>query len=221
MSAYIFDTETTGLKDPVLIEAAWLQINNPVELTVTKEFCLRYKPTKAIELGALATHHIMDEDLVDCGPSTDFMLPLDADYLIGHNIDYDWKVIGAPAIKRIDVLALCRKLWPEQDQHSQSVMLYLLERTTARDRLRNAHSALEDVKTCYTILGHVLQKLGGVADWEALWKESEAARIPTIMPFGKHKGVAISKVPADYKRWLLGQPDVDPYLIQAFRSPAK
>jgi exodeoxyribonuclease X len=35
------------------------------------------------------------------------------------------------------------------------------------------------------------------------------------MPFGKHRGVAMAEVPADYKRWLRGQPDVDPYLRQA------
>ena len=51
--------------------------------------------------------------------------------------------------------------------------------------------------------------------WEDIWQASELARIPTIMPFGKHKGTAIADIPADYKRWLLGQPDVDPYLRKA------
>ena len=46
---------------------------------------------------------------------------------------------------------------------------------------------------------------------------SEAARIPTIMSFGKHKGMPIKDVPADYKRWLLGQSDIDPYLAIALR----
>jgi exodeoxyribonuclease X len=38
------------------------------------------------------------------------------------------------------------------------------------------------------------------------------------MSFGKHKGTAIKDVPADYKRWLLGQPDVEPYLAKALRA---
>ena len=33
---------------------------------------------------------------------------------------------------------------------------------------------------------------------------------------GKHKGIAIADIPNDYKRWLLNQDNIDPYLIQAF-----
>jgi exodeoxyribonuclease X len=40
------------------------------------------------------------------------------------------------------------------------------------------------------------------------------------MTFGKHKGVAIKEIPGDYKRWLLGQPDVDPDLAKALRGEA-
>jgi exodeoxyribonuclease X len=35
------------------------------------------------------------------------------------------------------------------------------------------------------------------------------------MTFGKWKGTPVKDVPYDYKRWLLGQPDVDPYLRKA------
>jgi exodeoxyribonuclease X len=35
------------------------------------------------------------------------------------------------------------------------------------------------------------------------------------MTFRKHKGTAIKDVPADYKAWLMKQPDVDLYLSKA------
>jgi exodeoxyribonuclease X len=38
------------------------------------------------------------------------------------------------------------------------------------------------------------------------------------MTFGKHKGMHIKDMPADYKRWLLGQPELDPCLIRALRG---
>jgi exodeoxyribonuclease X len=38
------------------------------------------------------------------------------------------------------------------------------------------------------------------------------------MTFGKHKGTPLSEVPKDYVRWLLDQPNVDPYLRQAFTA---
>src|SRR5574340_1199149 len=217
MTALIFDTETTGLVEPQVIEAAWLKINNPVDLKVVDSFRQRYTPTKKIELGALSTHHIMDEDLADCPMHFDFALSTDVLYLIGHNIDYDWKVVGEPNVKRICTLALSRSLWPELDAHRQSAMLYHLERASARDRLKGAHSASCDVENCLVILRHIVVKLG-VETWEQLWVASEKARVPVTMPFGKWKGTPIADVPKDYVRWLLGTPDVDPYLRKAFEK---
>src|SRR6218665_2225992 len=49
-------------------------------------------PKKPIELGALATHHILDEELADCPPASGFSLPPGTEYLIGHDVDYDWQV---------------------------------------------------------------------------------------------------------------------------------
>ncbi|NYT61251.1 3'-5' exonuclease [Alcaligenaceae bacterium] len=217
MTAIIFDTETTGADEPQIIEAAWLRLDSPTTLNVTEEFEQRYRPTQRITLGALATHHIYDEELTDCPPHTDFKLPPDVQYIIGHNVDYDWKVAGQPKVKRICTLALSRSLYPDADSHSQSAMIYLIDRPNARNLLRSAHSALADVQNCRLLLANLISLSGPVADWEALWRLSEQARIPKIMTFGKHKGLAIADVPADYKRWLLGQSDVDPYLRAALK----
>ncbi len=180
----------------------------------------RFKPPKPTQLGGLATHHILDEELELCRPSAAFQLPDGAEYLIGHNVDYDWSAIGEPDIKRICTCAISRMLWPEADSHSQSAMIYLLERKNARTMLRNAHSAADDVRNCLVLLMHIVEKLGRVASWEELWEVSERARIPTHMPVGKHKGMAIADLPRDYIGWFLRQPDVDPYLEKALRGEA-
>lgn len=219
--AIIFDTETTGINEPEIIEAAWLEINelNAMKSTIgsSTSFSQRYRPSKPIELGAMAVHHIMDEDLVGYPSSSSFMLPDDVEYLIGHNVDFDWGATGKPDVKRICTLALSRSLWPELDSHSQSAMLYFLERDRARELLRNAHRADDDVINCHILLIHILKKLDldKVKTFEDLWVCSEEARIPKIMTFGKHKGTPIKEIPSDYKAWLLRQPDVDQYLIKA------
>jgi len=64
------------------------------------------------------------------------------------------------------------------------------------------------------ILDHICQQLG-VKTAEDLYAESEKARIPTTMPFGKHKGMLLSDIPSDYKQWLLTQGDIDPNLRKA------
>ena len=220
MTVYIFDSETTGLNEPHLIEAAWLKLKDISSLTVTADFLQRYKPGKPIELSALATSHILDEELDGCEPYNTFALPEDVEYLIGHNVDYDWRVIGEPDVKRICTRALSSKLWPAADSHTQSAMIYLHYRTEAAGLLRNAHAALDDVKNCRLLLVKILDTLAvtlgrPVSDWEELWDISEDARIPTVIGFGKHRGMAISDLPSDYKRWLLNQSDLDPYVRKA------
>ena len=215
--AIIFDTETTGKNSPVLIEAAWLHLESLNPFSTSNSFNQRYNPDKKIELGALATHHILDEELTDCSPSTSFKLPENTEYLIGQNIDYDWNVIGQPNIKRICTLALSRMVWPELDAHNQSALLYFVDRQNARDKLKNAHSALADVENCAFILEKLITKLN-ITTVEDLWKISEKARIPSHMTFGKHKGVAIADIPRDYKTWLLNQDNIDAYLKKALEA---
>lgn len=220
MTAIIFDSETTGFKDPQMVEGAYLKLADIQTLEVVEEFLQRYKADKPIELGALATSHIYDEELADCPPHTDFALPAGTTYIIGHNVDYDWGVIGRPDVKRICTQALSRALWPDADSHSQSAMIYLHYREHARGLLQNAHAALDDVHNCRRLLVKILAELAArngssVFSFEDLWMISEEARIPTVIRFGKHAGSKIEDIPASYKSWLLGQPDVDPYLRKA------
>ena len=216
-NAIIFDTETTGRTGAVLIEAAWLELNSLSPFKTSNPFNQRYNPGRKIELGALATHHILDEELINCPDASTFNISSHINCIIGHNIDYDWNVIGQPNVKRICTLALARNVWPDLDAHNQSALLYFLDRHNARDKLKNAHLALADVENCAFILEKIVNKLE-IATIEELWNVSEQARIPSHMTFGKHKGVAIVDIPRDYKAWLLSQDNVDMYLKKALEA---
>ena len=215
--AIIFDVEATDKKDAVIIEAASLDVTSLAPFEVSNPWVQRYNPGKPISLGALATHHIMDEELVNCPASSSFRLPAGTKYIIGHSIDFDWEAISSPEVKRICTLALARSLWPELDSHTQSALLYHLERETAREQLKNAHSALADVWICSKIVQQIIEKLKPTS-LDALWEMSEKARVPTIMPFGKHKGELISALPADYKRWALRLDNITGYLRKALEA---
>lgn len=215
--AIIFDTETTGKIDAVLIEAAWLELNSLSPFKTSNPFNQRYNPGKKIELGALATHHILDEELINCPDASTFNISSHIEYIIGHNIDYDWNIIGQPNVKRICTLALARKVWPELDAHNQSALLYFVDRHNARGKLKNAHSALADVENCAFILEKIVNKLE-IASIEELWNTSEKARIPSHMTFGKYKGELITRIPKDYKLWLLNQDNVDMHLKKALEA---
>ncbi len=221
-AALIIDTETTDTEAPQVIELAYMgPLMTPLGEAVTASF--RFKPSKPISLGAMATHHIIEADLAGCDvwPGK-WELPRDfssVQYLVGHNVDFDWKAIGQPNLKRICTLALARSIWPKLDSHSLSAMIYhLYPQAMARELLRNAHSAEADVGLAHRLLAAVYDAVGRPDTWEKFWQISERARVPTIMPMGKHKGIPIAHVPRDYKQWLLRQPDVDPYLAKALRS---
>jgi exodeoxyribonuclease X len=217
----IFDTETTDLIEPVLIETAGIYIDgNPFD-EQNKTFNQRYNPEKPISYGAMATHHIFDEELANCPKSSDFKLADNVKYLIGHNIDFDWKVIGCPNVRRIDTLAMSRAVYPELDSHGLIALSYALcdpdKKKQLRDILKNAHSALTDVKLCLGVLRNILKKVD-LHKWSDIYAFSEQARIPNVMLFGKHKGVAIKDLPKDYIVWLKKQPDIDEYLLKAIGS---
>ena len=218
----VFDTETTGITEPVLIEAAGIIINGSPFNEQTETFNSRYNPGKPISFGAMATHNILDCDLIDCPPATEFKLPENTAYLVGHNIDFDWEVIGKPDVRLIDTLPMARKLWPQCDSHNLGALSYALcdesERPEIREKLINRHSALTDVELCLELLRLILKEKSGLKSWGDIWRFSEEARIPDIMPFGKHKGTVIKDLPEDYKDWLLKQQDVDKYLKTALRT---
>lgn len=220
MTALIFDTETTGGNEPALIEAGGLIFTSEekVDLRPAVRFCQRYNPGVPSTLGALAVHHILDEELADCPPASSFALPDGLNYIIGHNIDYDCKVIGEPRIRRICTLALSRSFYPELESHTLGAMAYHFMGAEARPLLKDAHNAASDCETTRHVLRHLLPGVvarGFLLTWEGLYACSELSRVPTVMSFGKHKGAPVSELPRDYVDWLLKQPDMDRYLRQA------
>jgi exodeoxyribonuclease X len=214
----IFDTETTGIIDPILIEAAGIYIEGSPFNEQNNSFIQRYNPEKPISYGAMAIHNILDEDLIGCPKSSQFKLDDQVKYLIGHNIDFDWVVIGKPDVLRIDTCAMAREIYPEFDSHSLSALSYGLEgsdkRKEVREILKNNHNALTDVKLCLDLLRKILIKKD-LHKWSDIYNFSEEARVPKTMLFGKHKGTPIKDIPPDYKEWLKKQPDIDEYLLKA------
>lgn len=221
--AYVFDTETTGIVEPQIIQAASVAIDldGRDQLGAVAH---SYMPSKPIELGAMATHKITPESLGGCPPHTDFRFDeyVPGDYMIGHNVDFDWKAAGSPMVHRICTLAIARTLWPQLDSHRQEALAYFAWGNAATARLQNAHSALADVGVLCDLwrdlfLPMIRKALPGELAWDRIWMFSEDCRIPRIMTFGKHKGLPIGKVPLSYIKWYTGTPDQDPYLVEAFR----
>jgi exodeoxyribonuclease X len=226
MSVLAFDTETTDRKEGrEIIEAAWIAIaadvglmgnepdRIPAVLQPAEIFCCRYRPTKPINFGALAVHHILPEELTECPPSSSFTLPEGVEYLIGHSCDFDWEAAGSPDVKRICTLAMSKHLWPQADSHSQSALLYQLLGMTPDTRalLQGAHSALTDARNNLLLLAAILEAKPDIKTWSALHAYSEDCRIPLYCPMKRWEGQLLTEMEDGAISWCLRQDFIDPW----------
>lgn len=242
----IFDTETTSTDpDREIIEAAWIrpievadlvgpsdQIPRPVLPQIDapndgRSFVRRYRPSKPSTFGSLAVHHILAAELMGCPPSSEFALPSGVEYIVGHNIDFDWEAAGKPPnVKRICTAAMARYVWTDVDSYSQSALLYYVLGATheTRQMLKDAHSALVDVTNNAILLEHILEARPEITTWSQLYAYSEQCRIPRTMPIGDKqglKGLTLDEaVEADpgFVDWCLRQAWIDPYLAEGLRQ---
>lgn len=221
-TALILDTETSSLKGlPIEIAHCGIVIENGA-LVYDKEnmFNQLYSiGDERIELGAMSTHNIIDSDLLGMPHFSEFRLPEGVDYLIGHNIDYDINTIALcgdqPKVKSICTLAIARKLLPDLNTHKLTTLMYhFLRHETARELIKNAHRASEDVYFT-AILCAKLMKINDITSIEQLYALSEDARIPDRMHFGKHRGTLLTELDPGYIKWLRKQDNVDLYLMKA------
>jgi exodeoxyribonuclease X len=227
-SAIILDTETTGFDEPEVIELAYMgPFDSPLPYGYVQ--LQNFKPSKPIQLGALATHHIIEDDLESFPPWPGaWMYPDGVEYIIGHSVDFDWKLIGSPPnVKRICTLALARYVWPKIDSHSLTALIYhIYPRTLARDLVKNAHNAAADVDLCARVLDQLQDAVGRPSTLDQLWRASEKARVPTHFTFGKYDGMPIAevrKLDPGYIGWCLRSCDIvteDVYYQKALRGEA-
>lgn len=226
MQAIILDTETHTLNgQPIEIAYAPIQVNEG-KLTLDKSqiFDQLYRADEPISYAAMAVHHILESELIDQPHYTTFSLPQQTTYIIGHNIDYDIRAIekcgvDTSHIKAICTLALARLVWPDAEAHNISALIYMITKGSekAREMIKKAHRADMDIILTANILMHEIHHLN-IQSIEDLYKASEDARIPRTINFGKHRGSAITDLPADYMQWLLRQDDLDPYLRKAIEN---
>lgn len=237
-AAYVIDTETTGEEPvPEVIELGISRLSasqfaEGVSLEAHSVFLGRFKPTNRIKFSAMAVHHILPHELEGERPSAEakLQLPNDMAYMIGHNVDYDWRALGEPACKRICTLAIARRIWPGNDGHSLGAMSYQLasDLDAMKEALHGMHSAGDDVELTAMLLGAMWETewMKGIDSWEALWEFSEDARLPRWWTFGKYKGTPLLKenglpVDAGYMMWVARQLEMEPYIKLACQLALK
>lgn len=198
----ILDTETASLSGGV-VEIAWIDIDE--DLNVVSRFRSFVNPEKPIEAGASAIHGILDKDVAQSPKLRDLTTywGFEPPRLIGHNAPFDIRMVkkDLSISEHLCTLALSRIYVKGVDNHKlQTLRQHFGLPENA------AHSALGDVETTLGLLKHLVQ-LSGVS-LQTLWDRGQEPKMLAKMPFGLHKGKVFSKVPKDYRDWLLQQDDL-------------
>lgn len=204
LRAIFYDTETTGFdaaKDRIIEIAAY-------DATTQASFVSLVNPGCPIPPETTAIHNITNEMVVSA-PTFAEVLPeflkfCEGDVvLIAHNNDaFDIHFLKheftraqkeMPDWKFLDTLKWARKYRPDLPRHSLQFLreVYGIE-------ANNAHRALDDV----IILQKVFSLMTGDLTLEDIHTLSKQVRQLQHMPFGKHQGKPLAKVPKEYVAWL-------------------
>ena len=229
--ALVLDTETTSLDFKVaeVIEYSSASVLDIVEEVTNETLNIPtelYNPTDPIkpEVSAITniSNRMIERDAI--GPFTDHLDTIQKEldsfkYYIAHNAFYDSNVLEGVGLKmpqQLCTMRLAKKLYADDNDitgYGLAYLRYALDLPVPEDTI--GHRANADVMMTGLLFVQLVAKAAelGVIDAEAddlgaeLIEYLAAPVIITKMPFGKHKGQPLNKVPISYWQWALENMD--------------
>ena len=200
-----YDTETTGIRadsDRIIEIAAYDPVGE-------KTFCKFVNPGMPIPEESTKITGITDEMVKDADNfatvGLEFLRFCEGDVvLIAHNNDSfdkfflmnEFKRAGVPFpnFTYIDTLKWARKYRPDLPRHA---LQYLREIYGVE--MNSAHRALDDVMVLYQIFSQMIGDLDMETIIKLIYHSDQTIK---QMPFGKHRGEPLEKLPKFYLKWL-------------------
>jgi DNA polymerase III alpha subunit (gram-positive type) len=205
----VVDVETTGVNPAVdrVVEVACALVRDGREV---EAFSTLIDPGCVIPAVASAVHHITNEHVRGSPLLDDFRATLTqmcaGAVVVAHNARFDLGFL--PFLTHRPTLCsmrLAMRVLPDAPNYKNQVLRYHLDVDAALGSEAIAHRARGDVQVTGRILTICLERYlaaGGVDDVDHLVREVAAPRLLPALTFGRHRGIAIEGVPADYLRWL-------------------
>jgi len=212
------DYETTGI-DPVtcgVVQSAIaiVDIDNLGNWEVVAQETALHHPGMPIPEGAAKVHGIYDKDVAD-QPHFEESLTITFeqaaeefgyDAVLGYNSNrYDNVIARRFGLKQgvaeIDLMVAASRLM-NRGRLSRARLVDAYENLVGKPA-ENAHDALADVTMTLDLIRPVMSELGFSSFPDLIgWLGKPEVDTKMLMPFGKHKGVALDEVPRGYLRWL-------------------
>lgn len=204
----IIDVETTGIDPTVdrVVEVACALVRG----TQCREiFSSLVDPGRPIPATASAVHHITDRHVAGA-PSLDQLrekltgMCADA-VVVAHNARFDLGFLPFLAARpALCTMRLAMRVLPDAPNYKNQVLRYYLGLDANGDDAV-PHRARGDVAVTSRILAICLARYlarGGADDVERLIADVARPQRLQTLPFGRHRGIEIERVPADYLHWV-------------------
>lgn len=215
MKIRTLDFETTGLpvegKPSGLIQVGWTDVifieDDPDSVIVgepVQHLCdpRLGNPDLTIDIGALATHHIIESDL-DGAPGPDHILALltdGCDAYACHNKEHDGHYFAPMDRPFVCTLKAARRIWPDIDRHSNQYLRYALGLNVDRRKAEPPHHAGPDSYVTAHLLARILREGATMSD---LIEWTKLPSLLSVLMFGKeHRGKRLEDVPTKYLQWM-------------------
>jgi exodeoxyribonuclease X len=138
----------------------------------------------AIAPEATAIHGKTIKDLINCPRSETAKLPADAKYLVGHNINYDFRCLGKPeGYLLIDTLPIMRniKKFTETTFNTESnklddLLLDMCPKAYAEFENGGIHSSIGDCFKVLLLLERILWIFPTICHWDELYSLQELGK---------------------------------------------
>lgn len=173
-----------------------------------------FNPGRPISIDAMAVHHITNE-MVQDKPSfrgsdawhqLQNLIKSDRNVMVAHNAAFDVDMLKKEGIEPKRVVCTFKLArYFDKDGLIPRYSLQYLRYYLKLDVDATAHSALGDILVLEALFQHIHLKAVEEFKDDADARIIEVSNKPVLyrrMPFGKHKGLKMSKVPADYLKWL-------------------
>lgn len=213
MKVLLLDTETTGFNDARMIQLAYK------DLHTGEIFDQKFKPPKKIEYGAMAVHHITNDDLEECeffaqsNAKRNLEQLLKERCLVAHNAEFDINILkneGVEVPYSICTKKVAYNYLDEQESYSLQFLRYACGLNDEKLAKMMPHDAYCDILVMEKLFNLLVAKTSFDSEKEMIADFMNITKKPQLlrrMPFGaKHKGKEFEKIAKEdksYLQWLL------------------
>lgn len=205
------DFETTGFPpDAGIVEIGWTDVENNGEAIGCWQSEI-VDPGMPIEYGAMAIHHIIEEDIKGRRKPHDVLKEIEpgVDVFVAHNAKFEQEFFKTQ-VPWICTYKLALRIVPNAPNHQNQTLRYFLKTPVNKDTCQPAHRAGPDSYVTAHTIGKFLRDLSTKISIETMIKwSSEPPLFPTCPIGAKFRGKPWAEVEMGFLMWCLKQPDMD------------